>query len=450
MTLMSDKLPAVIARLRQFDQSKDIRTFLNSHVQIDVDPLIAELEGEGIRIDICDHKYSSIIEILARAGFVDFHAGRERDRLVLIPCREDFRLNFEPIVDDVLWQISRFVYMHYEGGRLIARHPLADCLLQVNDKITWAVIHSFTAAAPLKPSVAGGWSDAHADNICNMLARAHIIVPCTEDGKPRELCDAKYRQWDFHDLIFHSQSRLGRTEKRIGGTFSFVGDIPPLPAVKHNPWSERFYALPQPDVAAIEKSDMALTTAIEGRRSIRQHSVVPPSLLQLSEFLFRTVRTRSFAHTQGGELLSRPYPNGGGIYEQEFYVTIDACLDCPRGFYYYDSFRHGLCIISMPSADMESLLEEATAAAARLGRPQILITIASRFHRVGWKYRGMSYATQLKNIGAIYQTMYLVATSMNFAASALGIGNTDRFCRMAGVDYLEEGSIGEFMLGRPI
>jgi hypothetical protein len=39
---------------------------------------------------------------------------------------------------------------------------------------------------------------------------------------------------------------------------------------------------------------------------------------------------------------------------------------------------------------------------------------------------------------------------MNLAGCGLGIGNTDRFCRMTGLDYLEEGSIGEFMLGRPL
>ncbi|WP_198030069.1 SagB family peptide dehydrogenase [Bradyrhizobium sp. Tv2a-2] len=283
-----------------------------------------------------------------------------------------------------------------------------------------------------------------------MLARAEIIVPCEYSGKPLEAHEEKCRQWDLHDLLFHSLSRLGRTTQKMGGSYAFRGEIDPLPAAKKNPWAGSFYALPRPDIVGLSRVDISLTAAIETRRSIRQHSIVPLSLTQLGEFLFRTVRTRHIVPTAFGELLSRPYANGGGLYEQEFYVTIDACLDCPRGFYYYDGVNHGLCLISGPTADMELLLDEASASAAWMVRPQILITIASRFHRIGWKYRGMAYATQLKNVGAIYQTMYLVATSMNVAGCALGIGNSDRFCRMTGEDYLMEGSVGEFMLGRPL
>jgi SagB-type dehydrogenase family enzyme len=62
----------------------------------------------------------------------------------------------------------------------------------------------------------------------------------------------------------------------------------------------------------------------------------------------------------------------------------------------------------------------------------------------------MSYAAQLKNVGVIYQTLYLVATAMNIGACGLGTGNADRFARLTGLPYLEEGSIGEFMLGRPL
>ncbi len=96
---------------------------------------------------------------------------------------------------------------------------------------------------------------------------------------------------------------------------------------------------------------------------------------------------------------------------------------------------------------MEAMLYEAWLASAMTCRPQILFTIASRFQRVSWKYEAMAYATQLKNVGVLYSVMYLVATEMGLAPCALGMGNTDRFCRLAKLDYYTEGSIGEFMLG---
>lgn len=80
-------------------------------------------------------------------------------------------------------------------------------------------------------------------------------------------------------------------------------------------------------------------------------------------------------------------------------------------------------------------------------RPEILFMIAARFGRVSWKYASIAYATILKNVGALYQTMYLVATAMRLAPCALGAGNSDRFSQLLGEDYYRETAVGEFMLG---
>ncbi|WP_197504266.1 SagB family peptide dehydrogenase [Mesorhizobium sp. WSM3873] len=408
--------------------------------------IIEWLSKDGIPLDGCDSNLIEMLEALARSGSVELHAGLTRDKLILIPSRDDFKLHLDLISSDCLWQVSRFAYMHFSDGVLVARSPIADCWLSVNDETVSEILYSLKLPSHLPASE----PNDYVMNACRMLARAQIIVPCGSSGEPFEAHDPEYRQWDFHDLLFHSLSRLGRTTQRMGGVYAFRGEIEPLPAAKEHQWAGSFCALPRPDIPRLSQIDISLTTAIETRRSIRQYSIVPLSLEQLGEFLFRTVRTRYILPTAAGELLSRPYANGGGIYEQEFYVTIDACLDYPRGFYYYDHINHGLCLISYPTADMELLIDEASASAARAVRPQVVITIASRFHRLGWKYRGMAYATQLKNVGAIYQTMYLVATSMNVGGCALGIGNSDRLCRMTGEDYLVESSIGEFMLGRSL
>ncbi len=77
----------------------------------------------------------------------------------------------------------------------------------------------------------------------------------------------------------------------------------------------------------------------------------------------------------------------------------------------------------------------------------MLITLASRFQRLSWKYESIVYATTLKNVGVLLQTMYLVATAMGLAPCALGNGNSDLFAAAAGTDYYAETSVGEFMLG---
>jgi SagB-type dehydrogenase family enzyme len=79
--------------------------------------------------------------------------------------------------------------------------------------------------------------------------------------------------------------------------------------------------------------------------------------------------------------------------------------------------------------------------------PQVLLIIAARFQRMQQKYQSVTYSVTLKNVGALYQTMYLVGTAMGLAPCGLGGGNSDLFTKAAGIDYLEETSVGEFMLG---
>jgi oxazoline/thiazoline dehydrogenase len=211
--------------------------------------------------------------------------------------------------------------------------------------------------------------------------------------------------------------------------------------------SIRTIPLPRPDLGWLSLNDITLTTAIEKRRSVRTHGAIPISLDELGHFLYRTARVRGFHNIPGAEFTSRPYANGGAGYELELYLCIDRCLELDRGFYYYEPEGHSLLLKRYANPDLERALDEAWLASAETCRPQVLIMIASRFKRVSWKYRGIAYATQLKNCGVLYANMYLVAESMNLAACALGLGNPTRFACLAGCDFYSEGTVGEFMLG---
>ena len=79
--------------------------------------------------------------------------------------------------------------------------------------------------------------------------------------------------------------------------------------------------------------------------------------------------------------------------------------------------------------------------------PQVLIVFAARFPCVSWSYQSVAYALIAKEVGALQQTMYLVATAMDLAPCAIGAGNSDLFARIAGTDYYAETSVGEFILG---
>jgi SagB-type dehydrogenase family enzyme len=78
-----------------------------------------------------------------------------------------------------------------------------------------------------------------------------------------------------------------------------------------------------------------------------------------------------------------------------------------------------------------------------------VITLASRFTRVSWKYEAIAYSLTLKNAGVLYEAMYLAATAMQLAGCGLGSGDSSLFSQVTGLDPLIESSVGEFMLGAP-
>jgi SagB-type dehydrogenase family enzyme len=77
----------------------------------------------------------------------------------------------------------------------------------------------------------------------------------------------------------------------------------------------------------------------------------------------------------------------------------------------------------------------------------VLLILAARLPRIAWKYSGLAYALVLKDVGVVFQTMYLAATAMGLSPCAIGSGNSDLFARAAGVSYYAEASVGEFLLG---
>jgi SagB-type dehydrogenase family enzyme len=73
--------------------------------------------------------------------------------------------------------------------------------------------------------------------------------------------------------------------------------------------------------------------------------------------------------------------------------------------------------------------------------------LTARFARTGRRYRSLTYALILKEVGVAMQTMYLVATAMDLAGCALGSGESSSFVRAAALDPLVEDAVGEFVLG---
>jgi SagB-type dehydrogenase family enzyme len=114
--------------------------------------------------------------------------------------------------------------------------------------------------------------------------------------------------------------------------------------------------------------------------------------------------------------------------------------------YFYDPAGHQLVLVNEKVADIDAMLAVAQVSAGNSVAPDVLLTITSRFQRLGWKYSGIPYATTLKHVGVLYQTLYLVSTAMGLAPCGLGVGDLELSARVFGLDWERESSVGDFMI----
>ena len=359
------------------------------------------------------------------------------------------------------WRLSRFAHVRREADDLVLDSPLCPGRVVVHDPRVLLVLHVLgdaVSAATVRERVASQGVELPGpaiDRLLLLLAVAGMISPAGAGGLLAE-DDGALRFWEFHDLVFHTESRTARPDRLLGATFRFAGKVDPPPACKPvRP--EGGVPLHVPDIDALARLDRPFTSVYETRSSVRSYGSTPIALEQLGEFLYRVARVTSRerrdidgpAGRYAFEVARRPYPSGGALYELELYVAVRRCDGLAAGGYYYDPVGHRLVPeTEAGAADLHRLCERAGWAT---GIPpeevQVLFAVAARFPRVAWKYSAIAYSVVLKNLGALYQSMYLVATAMDLAPCAVGSGDWEAFARAFGRPTYDETSVGEFLLG---
>lgn len=346
--------------------------------------------------------------------------------------------------DDGELVLSRFVVVRREGGEVVIESPRAWCDIRLADASLLGVV-----AAVARPRPRGELELPEprplAERLLADLRRAGMVVGPgdAEEGELR-LC-----QWSPFELWMHNRSRLDGRAAFNGGwgaTGWAEGRFPPLPA-RHDGFGAGGIDLFRPDLDALRDRDPTLTAVIESRRSMRDHDDGDPLTLdRLGEFLYRCARVRQVSTLEGIEHVDRPFPSGGALHELELYPVVRRVVGTDAGLYHYDAHGHRLERVCGDSAAVQRLVATAGLATS-CASPQVVIVVAARFARLMWKYEGMGYAAILKNVGVLYQTMYLVATAMGLAGCAIGGGDATTFNEATGLDYFAESAVGEFLLG---
>ena len=403
-----------------------------------------------------DKEILILVRRLAGRGLIEYSLRRSRneDLVVIEPQLPDYWPRLAQLGNADTLALSRFAYMRRRANEMVLESPRAGALFKICYPKIAAALASLVTPQQIKQF--RHQKDFPGLELLSLLVDCQILFKTAGDGlRPAEGDDALVL-WDFHDLVFHARSTEGRHANPLGGAYSYADAIAPLPAVRP-PWPGTKVDLRELSSAAMD-APSPTAKLIRERHSTRDFDNQRPiTLAELARFLDSTARVLSELKTTldhrggGGPELSytvRPYPSGGASYELELYLAVDTCEGISRGFYHYDAGAHALVAIETRGHHLDALLKGAELAMGVSAAPQILITIAARFGRVSWKYSSIAYALILKDVGALLQTFYVMATDMGLGGCAIGTTNIELFAKMTGLHFHVEGPVGQFALGR--
>jgi SagB-type dehydrogenase family enzyme len=351
-------------------------------------------------------------------------------------------------------KLSRYGTMRANGAGLVLESPMTRHRVVLHRPIAAWVAGSLGGAATVAELAAQlkVAEPVMADLVAYLVASGVVLVG--EPGSPPRFAeedDPDLVPWSAHDLEFHSRSRMGRHSGPSGAAFPYADRLPPAPVTKPRPDGPRF-PLFQPALADLLAGDPPLTEVLEVSRFHRDYSERAVTAEELGELLFRVARIRATGPGPTTGVTSyrvshRPYPSTADLYELELYVSIDRCAGLPRGTYHYDPQDHALTLVSDSEPQLAELLDIGKVAAGSTRRPPVLITVTTRIARLSWIYSGIAYATTLKHVGALQQTMHLVATAMGLASTALAVDDGEAVDRALRLDWPTEVSVGDFLIG---
>jgi SagB-type dehydrogenase family enzyme len=205
--------------------------------------------------------------------------------------------------------------------------------------------------------------------------------------------------------------------------------IPQPPLQLPIPESAERFPLPKPELPGNPRYD--LDTVFQRRRSIREYTRDPISLLELSYLLW---------WTQGVQKISdrpatlRPVPSAGARHALETYLLINNVEDLTSGLYRYVALEHAL-------VELEKTADTAAGIAAASGPSQPLCaSSAVTFlwvavaERMTWRYSERGYRFLFFDAGHVCQNLYLAADRVSCGVCAIGGFNDENINPLLGLD----------------
>lgn len=185
------------------------------------------------------------------------------------------------------------------------------------------------------------------------------------------------------------------------------------------------------------------------RRSQRKFSTDPLSFAALSEFLICACGLQSMDDRT--DTIRRPFPSGGSRHSLELYVGAIHVEGLPPNCYYFDPIGSLIPLVGLEefTGKLERLMlrEIAESRVTPVCPPAAVVLVTSVFTRTFWKYQDLGLTLIHKDVGCLYQTLYLQATAQGLGGFAIGGGPEATFARALGLDPVRHSYVGAFVLG---
>jgi SagB-type dehydrogenase family enzyme len=319
--------------------------------------------------------------------------------------------------------VSELTIVSWCDGDVQITSPVSATTFTHHDASVLGVLSAFAVPRTIG-EVAG--SDEIAALIREWISAAILV----DAGVP-EL--ATLHHWDRHSLALHASSRDRNWRKnRLAMT---------TPAIMPRRSEQTIPLAPGPASGGRD-----LAALLDARRSRRTWASTPIDFQLFSNLFWMSARNRP---TDRREHVSRPYPSGGAAYSLELYPVIgeDAVETLPSGIYRYRPEKHALELVAPFGAASGRILAAAGEAAATTS-PPVAIVVTSRYARQSEQYGRIAYTLVLKEVGCLFQTLYLAAESLGLAACALGGGTpAGLLAELCRTTEIEEPVVGEFAIG---
>jgi len=384
----------------------------------------------------------SLLDRLGDGGFLCRTVFEGSQAVVrLVPQTAKFHWTEPKLNRDHRYRLSRFAFVRRDGGEMVLETALAAARLELKSPLAMVVLHYLNEPTRLGDMIERGCSlsEPSLERVLELLLAMRALTAVCDVGSTVE--DEEIPStWEFQDLLMHAHSRQAITPFMPATPMFRYGLVEANELGRGTP-PGRGLALSRPDIEELKRRDRSFTQVVESRRSTNEFSPEPMPLDTLAEFLYRVGHPMASPNP----VPARAYPCGGTCYP-EIYVLAHSCDRLAPGLYHYDQIEHELRAVNLNWGEVEEIYWPFTLPG---GRPPIAILAAVRFPEVHFKYKGMAYALNLKNAGALLATMGLVAAAMGLAATAHGAGDGEAFSRLAGLSFYRQSSVAEFILGLP-